>query len=72
MDLISCHGVVPTAISRPSLEKLKNKPKDIRAAHCETVEEYRLFKFSSSYQTSDGGNADLHSETGIYIDENDY
>jgi len=28
--------------------KLKSKPVDIRASHCETVEEYELWKFCNS------------------------
>lgn len=69
MDLVSFHGVVPTPVKRPSLERLECKPKDLRAEHCQTVEEYRLFKFSSSYQSSEGGNNDLHTQTGVYIEE---
>lgn len=71
MDLVSCHGVVPTSVNKPSSELLQVQPKDIRAAHCKTVEEYRLFKFSSDYQSSDGGNNDLHTQTGIYIDNDE-
>ncbi len=33
----------------PSQELLQKRPNDPRAWHCKTVEEYRLFKYSSNY-----------------------
>lgn len=45
---------------RPSQELLKKRPSDPRAWHCKTVEEYRLFKFSTDYgDASHGGEDDL-------------
>jgi hypothetical protein len=46
-------------------DQLKVKPKDIRAEHCQTANEYRLWRFSSNYQTSNGGEEDVYSLMGI-------
>lgn len=47
-------------------------PTDIRAQHCKTTEEYMLWKYSSNYQSSKGGEQDLHNEVGIHIEDDDF
>lgn len=51
----------------PSQELLGRVPSDPRAAHCRTVEEYRLFRYSSGYQDCEGGNNDLMENTSVDI-----
>ena len=50
-----------------STNALKERPKDIRAQHCETAKEYDLWKFSSSYQTYGDGMNNLETETGLHV-----
>ncbi len=49
----------------PSREKLLRRPADPRAWHCRTVEEYRLFRYSSGYQGYEGGSDDLIENASI-------
>ncbi len=64
MEYIETAGAEKTR-GKPSQEILSVPPKDFRAAHCKTVEEYRLWRFSSNYQTSNGGENDIYHEAGI-------
>ena len=63
MDLIEGLGIgVDAYIERhPSEEILHVRPSDPRAWHCQTVEEYRLFKYSTSYDGYESGVIDNFS-----------
>jgi len=68
MELIEgVHGTDRTKGLAAS-EQLGCIPKDYRAEHCKTVEEYRLWRFSSNYQTSSGGDADVYNQCGIEVE----
>ncbi len=56
----------------PSQELLEKRPDDPRAWHCKTVEEYRLWKYSSDYTGLRGGGYDFgadidHDSHEIYL-----
>ena len=70
MDYIEGVGLgVDVKLRKTRQEKLQRLPKDIRAHHCKTVEEFRLFKFSSNYQTFSGGCDDVYDHIDIELDE---
>lgn len=69
MDYIETIGVSAQVVKSKD-DQLHVVPRNYRAQHCKTVEEYRLFLFSSNYRTSSGGNDDLYSELGIDIPDN--
>ncbi|MCP4392709.1 MAG: hypothetical protein GY804_00285 [Alphaproteobacteria bacterium] len=46
----------------PSEELLKKRPEDPRAWHCQTVDEFYLWKFSSDYSGFTGGYSEFDEE----------
>ena len=65
MDLIEGLGITPLKVIYPSEELLIVRPIDPRAWHCTTVEEYRLFKFSSSYRGYGNGVSDMSDNYSV-------
>ncbi len=58
-------GANARKVTHPSKELLFTPPSDPRAWHCKTVEEYRIFRFSSNYQGYEGGSCDLLDNIAI-------
>ena len=59
MDLIDLD--LDSSYDEERYGKFKVRPEDIRTEGFDTVEEYMLFKYSSNYQTMDGGVDDINS-----------
>lgn len=59
MELIEGIGIGIDTVKEmyPSHELLEIRPSDPRAWHCQTVEEYRLFRYSTSYGAELGDSA---------------
>ena len=69
MDLIEGIGIGIDTVNElyPSQEPLHIRPSDPRAWHCQTVEEYRLFRFSTSYggELGDGNTFDMRDSFSV-------